>query len=65
MRNLIKMSMIFSLAMFMFSCDNDDDNNDPVVPTLEIPETYEFTRDGESTVSFSGQVTRLSQSDEL
>ena len=65
MRNLIKMSMIFSLAMFMFSCDNDDDNNDSVVPTLEIPETYEFTRDGESTVSFSGQVTRLSQSDEL
>ena len=68
MRNLIKMSMFFSLAIFMFSCDNDDDNNDPVdpvVPTLEIPETYEFTRNGESTVSFSGQVTRLSQSDEL
>ena len=65
MRNLIRMSMLFSLAIFMFSCDNDDDNNDPVVPTLEIPETYEFTRNGESTVSFSGQVTRLSQSELL
>ena len=57
--------MFLSLAMLMFSCDNDDDNNDSVVPTLEIPETYEFTRNGSSTVSFSGQVTRLSQSDEL
>ena len=65
MRNLIRMSMFLSLAMFVFSCDNDDDNNDPVVPTLDIPETYDFTRNGESTVSFGGQVTRLSQSDEL
>ena len=63
MRNLIKMSMLFSLAVFVFSCDND--NNDPVVCSLEIPETYEFTRNGESTVSFSGQVTRLSQSELL
>ena len=68
MRNLIKMSMLFSLAVFMFSCGNDDDPVDPVDPvgpTLEIPETYEFTRNDESTVSFSGQVTRLSQSEEL
>ena len=65
MRNLIRMSIFLLLAMFVFSCDNDDDNNDPVVPTLDIPETYDFTRNGESTVSFGGQVTRLSQSDEL
>ena len=65
MRNLIRMSMFLSLAMFVFSCDNDDDNNDPVVPTLDIPETYDFTRNGESTVSFGGQVTRLSQSELL
>ena len=65
MRNLIKMSMFFSLTIFMFSCDNDDDNNDSVVPTLEIPETYEFTRNGESSVDFPGQERRLLQSEEL
>ena len=46
------------------SCDNDD-NDQPVIPTIQAPETYSFYRNGESTVSYSGQTTRLEQADEL
>ena len=62
----------FALPIFMIflvSCekDNDDDDHDDHDHdhTVVAPETYEFTRNGSSTVSFSGQTTRLSQSDEL
>ena len=46
------------------SCDNDD-NDQPVIPTIQAPETYSFERNGESTVSYAGQTTRLEQADEL
>ena len=44
------------------SCDGDNDDNQP---GLEVPETYTFTRDGESTVSFSGQTERLDMVSEM
>lgn len=46
------------------SCSTDDDS---VIPTskVDVPETYSFTRDGQSTVSFDGQTTRLLMSGEL
>ncbi len=53
--------MLLSLAIFVFSCDNDDDNNDDHVDPIVAPTEYEFTRDGVSSVSFSGQTTRLNQ----
>ncbi len=37
----------------------------PCVTALEIPATYMFTREGESTVSFSGQTTRLLMANEI
>mgnify|MGYP005621409717 FL=1 len=49
--------VILSLAVIstlLFSCSNDD--SDIVV---EVPDTYTFTRDGQSTVSFGGQTARL------
>jgi hypothetical protein len=46
------------------SCDKDN-NNDPIIPNIDAPETYSFQRNGESTVSYSGQTTRLEQADEL
>ena len=62
----------FALPIFMIflvSCEKDDDHDDhddhDHDHTVVAPETYEFTRNGSSTVSFSGQTTRLSQSDEL
>ena len=63
MKNLIFKSMFLSLAIFAFSCDSDNDNNDS--NTIVAPDSYEFTRNGESSVSFSGQTTRLLQAEEL
>ena len=63
MKNLIFKSMYLSLAIFAFSCDSDNDNNDS--NTIVAPDSYEFTRNGESSVSFSGQTTRLMQAEEL
>ena len=63
MKNIIFKSMFLSLALFVFSCDSDNDNNN--TNTIVAPDTYEFTRNGESSVSFSGQTTRLLQAEEL
>lgn len=46
------------------SCSTDDDAIIPT-PAVEVPETYSFSRDGQSTVSFDGQTTRLLMSAEL
>ena len=59
--------ILLPLALISFtftSCDNDD-NDDPVIPTIQAPQTYSFERNGESTISYSGQTTRLEQADEL
>lgn len=45
----------------LFSCGDDDDAQ----PALEVPETYEFTRDGQSTVSYQGQTDRLDMLSEM
>ena len=55
--------MFLSLAIFSFSCDSDNDNSN--TNTIVTPDFYEFTRNGESSVSFSGQTTRLMQAEEL
>ncbi|NJW53999.1 DUF4856 domain-containing protein [Salinimicrobium oceani] len=46
------------------SCSTDDDS---VIPTnkVDVPETYSFTRDEQSTVSFDGQTTRLLMAGDL
>ncbi len=43
----------------MVSCDSNDDTQ------LETPATYEFSRNGESTVSLTGQTTRILMAEEL
>ena len=65
--NFFKLITPVFLLGFLVSCSDDDDNNvvvDPIAPT-----TYTFEReiDGAmvSTVSYSGQTTRLMQADEL
>jgi len=53
---------IVILATFLVSCDVTDNNDDP---DIEVPASYEFTRDGNSTVAFSGQTARIQMGDEL
>ena len=65
MKNYILLLPLTLISFTFTSCDDGDDNNDPVIPTIQAPETYSFERNGESTISYSGQTTRLEQADEL
>ncbi|MBU2947081.1 DUF4856 domain-containing protein [Zobellia uliginosa] len=51
---------------FLTSCSSDDDATE-MVNTIEIenPASYSFEREGEPTVSFSGQTTRILMAQEL
>ncbi len=61
--NLIRFSQLRVLALCagvivaLSSCKKDEEP--PVDTGLEVPETYDFTREGSSTVSYSGQIERL------
>ena len=64
MKNYFKFLACCLMIITISSCDKDN-NNDPIIPNIDAPETYSFQRNGESTVSYSGQTTRLEQADEL
>jgi hypothetical protein len=65
MKNYLLLLPLALISFTFTSCDDDDDNNDPVIPAIQAPDTYSFERNNESTVSYSGQTTRLEQADEL
>ncbi len=48
------------LCIILFSCDKDENQN----PVL-APDTYSFERNGLTTISFSGQTTRIGMGTEL
>jgi hypothetical protein len=53
----LNFALIFALSLaFLSSCNEDDETTTPLV---EVPSTYSFTRNGESSVSYSGQTARL------
>ncbi len=56
--NLICLSGLLIFA----SCSDDDDTT---FNQIEEPATYVFERNGESTVSFGGQTTRIAMSEEI
>lgn len=58
----VRFPYLFALlaAVSISACDDDDQG-----PSIDVPDTYEFTRDGASTVSFSGQTTRIQMGEEL
>ena len=60
---ILRYLFILVFPLFIISCGSDDDGNLPV--EITVPDNYEFLRDGMSTVSFSGQTTRLNQVDEI
>ena len=59
--------LLFCLPLLLLTaCEDDDECKcSPLVPELDVPATYEFIRDGVSTVAFSGQTDRLAMVDEL
>lgn len=64
----IKQLLLLSMSIAVFaSCSDDGVIVDPIVPTLQLenPATYDFTRDGASTISFSGQTERIGMAQEL
>ena len=55
--------LLLCLAILSFTaCDDDGDDPQPMV---EAPATYDFTRSGNSTVSFTGQTDRIKMGGEL
>lgn len=63
------LSMLAVSALVFTSCSNDDDTLAPKPPKpkveVKLPATYKFEENGKSTVSFTGQVTRLKMMKEL
>lgn len=59
-----------ALSMTLVACSKDDDDDMPKVnqvndSKVETPATYEFQRNGSSSVSYSGQTDRLNQVAEM
>lgn len=52
--------LLFIAALLITACSDDDENN-----VIAVPDTFEFTRDGQTTVSFSGQTDRLNMLSEV
>jgi hypothetical protein len=57
----VQFSLILIAALFFSACSDNNNNK----KELEVPALYEFNRDGTSTVSFSGQTTRILMAEEL
>lgn len=61
LKNIKNISSVLLSVIFIVSCDEGNIQTDRV----DVPSTYEFFRDGESSVSFSGQTNRLDMLSEI
>ncbi len=59
---ILRYLFLLAFPLFIISCDSDEED---IAIEITVPANYEFLRDGVSTVSFSGQTTRLNQVDEI
>ena len=59
---MIRHCLPLILLLPLAACVTDDE---PETPQLTVPATYIFARDGQSTVSYPGQTTRLRMATEL
>ena len=59
--NKVNLFSLLVMALIIVGCDKDDD----ALPKVNVPDTYSFVRDGQSTVSFTGQTTRIKMAAEL
>lgn len=67
MKNLVYSAIAIS-TLFLASCSQDDDANLNAGDgdnNIDVPATYSFTRDGESTIDFNGQTTRILMSEDI
>jgi nitrous oxide reductase accessory protein NosL len=62
----MKNSLLSLLAVvcLLSSCSSDDDSPAPR-PDVVAPATYSFLRDGSTSVSYSGQTTRIVMGEEF
>ena len=58
-----KLSFLASATLIFSSCTADDAGTSDT--TLEVPQDYTFSREGNSSVDFSGQSTRIAMSEEI
>lgn len=64
MRYLYCLIIIIS-AVSIYSCSMVTGEEEPTPRDIDVPPTYDFTRNGLTTVSFSGQTIRLAMATEL
>lgn len=66
-KKLILLGSFSTLMLTAVSCSNDDDNKpqEQGIAPYTVPATYTFTREGATSVDYSGQTTRLVMLDEL
>ena len=56
-----KIFTLLLLSVALISCSSDDDNTDNNNnQSVDAPANYQFTRNGNNTVSYSGQTLHLS-----
>ncbi|REE00449.1 DUF4856 domain-containing protein [Marinoscillum furvescens] len=61
-----KLTSLFAITLLvLFASCEDSDDPQPQDDQLAVPSTYEFTRNGESSVDYSGQTARLNMLAEL
>ncbi|MGB0978354.1 MAG: DUF4856 domain-containing protein [Croceimicrobium sp.] len=58
-------ALALGILFLAAACKDDSSNSDPIDQALEAPSSYRFERNGLSTVSYSGQSTRLAMGAEL
>ena len=63
MKNFKLLLTVFT-TILLASCSNSDDNDNNETP-VTAPLTYSFERNGASTVSYSGQTTRIEMAEEF
>ena len=54
-----------AITSLLISCSSDDDGVTTPEPQFEIPTSYSFIRDGQSTVNFPGQTQRIQMAEEI
>ena len=60
-----KIISLLILSVAFISCSSDDDNTGNNNQSVDAPANYQFTRNGNNTVSYSGQTQRIAMAEEL